>query len=99
MIPMNGRELIGRGSTDEVVCIACGETLPRPEAREYDKYGDRWSRDGKEFEFLCKPCHRACCHQPRDGLEATLCRAGAGETDRRSFLRRYCEMTGDAATE
>jgi len=85
---------------DGVICIACGETVPRDDAREYDKYGDRWTREGKEFEFLCKPCYRDCCHQPRDGLEATLSRAGAGETDRSSFLRRYREhVTDTPATE
>ena len=97
---MKGSELFGGGPTDEVICIACGAELPRSDAREYDKSGDRWSRDGKEFEFLCKPCYRECCHQPRDELEDTLCRAGAGETDRQSFLQRYWDqVTEDAATE
>jgi hypothetical protein len=79
----------------QVTCIACGETLARANAREYDKYGDRWDRDGKEFESLCKPCHRACCHQNRDGLEETLIAADAGQTDRKTFLRRFCELTAD----
>ena len=80
-----------------MVCIACGETLDRERAREYDKYGDRWDRDGKTFEYLCKPCDRDRCHQPRDGLEATLLESGAGRTDRETFLRRYCELdAGDS---
>jgi len=54
-----------------------------------------WDRDGKEFEYLCKHCHRACCTQNRDGLEDTLVAAGAGRTDRRSFLRQYCERLAD----
>jgi hypothetical protein len=100
MTAANGRRFLGRGSTDEVVCIACGETVPRSDAREYDKYGDRWIREGKRFEFLCKPCHRECCHQPRDGLEATLREAGAGETDRATFLGRYRDqVTEDATTK
>ncbi|RLM56536.1 hypothetical protein DVK02_08515 [Halobellus sp. Atlit-31R] len=58
------------GST--VVCIACGTSLPRSEAREYDKQGNRWERHGKEFEHLCKECYRGLCHQPRGELEALL---------------------------
>jgi len=55
-----------------VVCIACGTSLPRSEAREYDKLGNRWERHGKSFEHLCKECYRELCHQPRDELEALL---------------------------
>jgi hypothetical protein len=57
---------------ESVVCIACGERLPRGEAREYDKEGDRWNRHGKEFEYLCKDCHSEMCHQPREELESFL---------------------------
>jgi hypothetical protein len=85
----------GSDSDREVTCIACGETLDREDAREYDKHGDRWSREGKNFEYLCKPCHRECCHQTRDGLEETLITAGAGRTDRTAFLERYCELAAD----
>ncbi|MFD1588440.1 hypothetical protein ACFR9U_15765 [Halorientalis brevis] len=85
----------GRDADQEVTCIACGETLAREDAREYDKHGDRWNREDKTFEYLCKPCDRACCHQPRDGLEATLVAADAGRTDRKTFLRRFCELTTD----
>lgn len=63
-----------RSNRDEttVVCIACGTSLPRSEAREYDKLGNRWERHGKSFEHLCKECYRELCHQPRDELEALL---------------------------
>jgi len=74
---------------DEVTCIACGETVARDDAREYDKHGDRWQRDGKSFEYLCKPCHADLCHQPRDGLEARLTEVGAGERNRDSFLAAF----------
>lgn len=86
-----------RDADQQVTCIACGETLDRKDAREYDKHGDRWSREGKEFEYLCKPCDRQCCHQTRDGLEETLVAADAGRTDRKTFLRRFCELTTDDA--
>jgi hypothetical protein len=78
------------GDGDAVVCIACGASLERSEAREYDKEGDRWSRRGKQFEHLCKACHRRLCHQPRDELEALLVELDAGADDRESFLERYC---------
>ena len=55
-----------------VVCIACGTSLPRSEAREYDKQGNRWERHDKSFEHLCKECYRELCHQPRNELEALL---------------------------
>ena len=81
-----------RRSRDVVTCIACGASVDRTEAREYDKHGDRWNRRGKEFEFLCKPCHRDLTHQPRSGLEDTLNDAGAGERTRSEFLQRYQEL-------
>jgi hypothetical protein len=81
----------------QVTCIACGETFPREDAREYDKYGDRWDREEKQFEYLCKPCYRECCHQNRDGLEKTLVAADAGRTDRKTFLRRYYQLVADDA--
>jgi len=82
-------------SDQQVTCIGCGEPFDREDAREYDKHGDRWNRDGKQFEYLCKPCYRECCHQPRDGLEKTLVAADAGRTDRKTFLKRYCELATD----
>ena len=86
-------------SAQEVTCIACGETLPRSAAREYDKYGNRWERSGKEFEFLCKPCDKASSHVPRDGLEEVLIRADAGETDTESFLHRYLYLVSDTDSQ
>jgi len=78
-----------RSDTDSVTCIACGDRLPRSEAREYDKHGDRWDRREKSFEYLCKGCFADTCHQPRADLEATLAAADAGETDRETFLEQY----------
>ena len=81
----------------EVTCVACGADLPRSDAREYDKFGDRYDRRDKEFEYLCKPCYRDLCHQPRRGLEDLLVESGAGETDREGFLEAYAELaTGEA---
>ncbi len=80
------------GADDAVTCIACGAEIDREDAREYDKYGDRWDRRDKAFEFLCKPCHRDCCHQPRAGLEALLADAGAGERDQGTFLAHYAAL-------
>ena len=78
-----------RRRTPTVTCIACGTSVPRDEAREYDKYGDRWDRDGKAFEHLCKPCDRACCHHSRAGLEELLVEIGAGERTQEEFLTWY----------
>lgn len=75
-----------------VTCIACGETLQRSAAREYDKLGDRWDRRDKEFEYLCKSCYRDLCHQPRDGLEDVLVDADAGEVDREVFLASFARV-------
>jgi len=77
----------------EVTCIACGETVPRSKAREYDKYGDRWDRRDKEFEYLCKPCDRDRCHQPRGDLEALLEDAAmAADGDGESFVGAYLDL-------
>ena len=81
----------------QVTCIACGEEIDRDDAREYDKHGDRWNRADKRFEYLCKGCHRDLCHQPRDGLEASLVESSAGETDHESFLVQYHEVVDDAS--
>ncbi|MFC6836649.1 DUF7562 family protein [Halomarina ordinaria] len=85
-----------RNGGDGVDCLACGRTVERSAAREYDKEGDRWSRRGKDFEYLCKTCHRELCHQPRDELEGLLLDI---ERDRprgqREFLRRYNELVED----
>jgi formate-dependent nitrite reductase cytochrome c552 subunit len=72
-----------------VVCIACGTSVSQGDAREYDKEGDRWERDGKEFEYLCKNCHSDLSHQPRAGLESLLVDVEEGSMDRREFLEQY----------
>ncbi|WP_435127345.1 DUF7562 family protein [Halobaculum sp. D14] len=84
-----------RGQDGEsVVCIACGESVARDDAREYDKEGDRWERAGKEFEYLCKACHRELCHQPRGDLEALLVDAADAAGDAASqaeFVDAYLD--------
>ncbi|MBX0322153.1 hypothetical protein EGH21_03805 [Halomicroarcula sp. F13] len=88
-----------RSDRETVTCIACGDRLARSDAREYDKHGDRWERRDKEFEYLCKGCFADTSRQPRGDLEATLDDAGAGETDRETFLRRYRELAEDRSVE
>jgi hypothetical protein len=78
-------------SSREVTCIACGETVARSEAREYDKHGDRWDRRDKEFEYLCKPCDGDRCHQPRGDLESRLVAAEAA-ANRSSFVGAYLRL-------
>ena len=72
-----------------VVCIACGTSVLRTEAREYDKEGNRWDRQGKEFEHLCKGCYRDLCHQPRGGLESLLLDIERDGLTREEFMERY----------
>ncbi|MGM0716314.1 MAG: DUF7562 family protein [Halobacteriota archaeon] len=79
----------GRRDRTEIVCIACGDTLDRTDAREYDKHGDRWDRIDKEFEYLCKPCHRDLCHHPRRGLESLLVALDGESSSARRFVERY----------
>jgi hypothetical protein len=83
-----------RSSRDglHVTCIACGESVPRSDAREYDKHGDRWDREGKNFEYLCKVCYRDLCHQPRDDLESMLVESDAGAGDQDAFLATYFSL-------
>lgn len=82
--------------SDPVTCVACGTETPRDDAREYDKYGDRWERTGKAFEYLCKPCFRRECHQPRDELESLLVDLGAGEgLADEEFLAAYVEAVDE----
>ncbi|MFC3478148.1 DUF7562 family protein [Halobacterium litoreum] len=80
-------------ANDPVSCIACGDSVERSDAREYDKHGDRWDRDGKEFEHLCKPCFRDLTKHARDGLEDTLEAAGAGRVGDDEFLARFLAET------
>ena len=92
---MDFRNAWHRGTDEAVRCIACGETVARSDAREYDKYGDRWNRDSKSFEYLCKPCYKECRHVDRTGLEDRLESAGAGIVSRDAFLRRYRDLAED----
>jgi hypothetical protein len=78
-----------------VTCIACGSSTDRNDAREYDKHGDRWDRENKDFEYLCKTCHREMCHQPRDGLESALVDSDAGECAQAAFLSQYYALIED----
>ncbi|MHC3436517.1 DUF7562 family protein [Natrialbaceae archaeon A-gly3] len=78
-----------RRRTETVTCIACGTSVDRDEAREYDKYGDRWDRAEKTFEYFCKPCDRELCRRDRDDLEDLLVEVKAGERGREEFLARY----------
>lgn len=91
-----------RGSRG-VTCIACGATVARGDAREYDKHGDRWDREGKRFEYLCKPCFGSLSKAERDGLEALLTDVDAGRVDRAEFLSRYVaavdQRTAGSATD
>ena len=84
-----------------VTCIACGDSLLREEAREYDKEGDRWNRRDKEFEYLCTDCDDELCHQPRDGLESLVCSIEGDGLSREEFLGRYTDAVapgeGDGA--
>jgi hypothetical protein len=82
----------------EVTCVACGLDLPRSDAREYDKFGDRYDRRDKEFEYLCKPCYRGLCHQPRRGLEDLLVASGAGEQSRDGFLAEFGTLLDEGAS-
>jgi hypothetical protein len=76
-----------------ITCIACGESLDRDEAREYDKHGDRWDRREKEFEYVCKPCDRELCHQPRDGLESVLVEIESKSGTPQQFIDAYYTAT------
>jgi len=86
-----------RDEKKTVTCIACGETIARADAREYDKHGDRWDRREKAFEHLCKPCHRELCHQPRDGLEALLVDIEEGSPTEAGFVDRYYAAIAETA--
>lgn len=72
-----------------VVCLACGERVAREDAREYDRFGDRWDRTDKRFEYLCKPCHHRECHLPRRGLEAALATVGTRHPTPAAFVAAY----------
>ena len=76
---------------DSVDCIACGRHVAREGAREYDPYGDRWDREGKVFDFLCKPCHNEQCHLPRRGLENRLVAIENESSSAVGFISAYFE--------
>ncbi|WP_394739113.1 DUF7562 family protein [Natronococcus roseus] len=78
-----------RNRDPSVVCPACGSEVPRSSAREYDKYGDRWERENKRFEYLCKPCYGDLCHLPREGLESLLVELEDEEYPWETFLAQY----------
>ena len=79
-----------------MACVACGTELRRDDAREYDKHGDRWERNGKSFEYLCKPCFRRECHQPREELEALLVDLDAGDgRSNEAFLEAYVQAVDE----
>ena len=80
-----------RRTTQQVTCVACGTTVARDDAREYDKHGNRWDRDGKTFEHLCKTCHAELCHYDRSDLEELLVAIDAGEYSQELFLARYLD--------
>lgn len=80
------------GREARVTCIACGATIARSNAREYDKEGNRWDRSGKEFEYLCKPCHRDINHHPREELESLLLEIEQGSLSQTEFVRAYTRL-------
>jgi len=80
-----------------VICIACGDSVLRENAREYDKEGDRWNRRDKEFEYLCTDCDDEICHQPRDGLESLITSIESDGLSREEFLDRYADAVADAS--
>lgn len=80
---------VGERAEQSVTCPACGETVTRSAAREYDKYGDRWDRENKEFEYFCKPCHDSLCLHDRRGLESLLSDMDAGSLSQDRFLATY----------
>lgn len=82
-----------------VTCIACGEEVPRDAAREYDKHGDRWDREGKTFEYLCKSCFGDIVKQPRSGLETDLENAGAGRVPDDIFFELFIAQDEDIESE
>jgi hypothetical protein len=84
-----------RNDRETVTCIACGDSVARSDAREYDKFGDRWDRRDKQFEHLCAECFADISRQPRGDLEATLEAAEAGETDRKTFLQQFMQEAVD----
>ena len=73
----------------QVACIACGDRVYRWDAREYDRYGNRWERTEKTFEYLCKGCHHDHSHQPREDLERILVAVGSDHASPQAFVQAY----------
>ncbi len=87
-------------SRQTVTCPACGESIARSEAREYDKEGNRWERHDKSFEHFCKRCFRELCHQPRGDLESTLADIQESGLSQSAFLARYiAAVDGETPTD
>jgi len=84
-------------SNAHVVCIACGVEIPRHDAREYDRYGDRFKRRGKRFEYLCERCDAELCHHPREGVEARLCAIESAVTSRTELVRMFLTDRGQTS--
>ena len=82
-----------------VVCIACGTSVLREDAREYDKEGDRWDRREKSFEYLCTGCDDDLCHQPRNGLESMILSFESDGLSDEEFLSRYAEAVESDLSE
>jgi len=81
-----------RSRTETITCLACGCEVRRSDAREYDKYGDRWDREQKRFEHLCRTCHSDLCHHSRDDLEALLVELERETDTTTEFLACYSEL-------
>lgn len=73
----------------QVVCIACGAEVERAGAREYDRFGDRFDRRDKRFEYLCAQCDDARCHHARMGVEERLCAIEGVVTSQKEMLRAF----------
>ncbi|MGM0606302.1 MAG: DUF7562 family protein, partial [Halobacteriota archaeon] len=66
-------------------------SVPRSDAREYDKEGDRWDRHGKAFEYVCKACYKDLCRLPRDDLESIILDIEGAGLSQEAFVRRYLD--------
>lgn len=75
--------------SESIRCIACGTTVDRTDAREYDRFGDRWDRSEKEFEYLCTGCHDAESHAMRPALESILEEIGSDHESPEEFIAAY----------
>lgn len=84
-----------RHGSESVDCIACGSTVDRTEAREYDRFGDRWERSGKKFEYLCDSCHDAESHAGRSELESTLEEIGSDHDSPEAFIAAYYRVVAE----